>query len=63
MNEIIQNNIYENIVKLLNEARKNVKKVIDTSMVYTYFEKSIVKNNRICNEYRYGLINNNSIKL
>lgn len=68
MNEIIINNIYENIVKLLNEARKKVKKAIDITMVNTYFEigRIIVEeeqNGKERAEYGKNLIKNLSVKL
>ena len=34
----VNNNIYQNISELLQQARKNINKVINSAMVHTYFE-------------------------
>lgn len=34
----VNNNIYQNISKLLQQARKNVNRAVNSAMVYTYFE-------------------------
>ena len=34
----VNNNIYQNIFELLQQARKNVNRVINSAMVNTYFE-------------------------